>query len=77
MTKYPTKLKNYLMAEITRYALGISGFTISDPLLQDAIDKSYKLQKDLIKSGMTVEEMLEIQNKYLRKIDELIKNWHF
>lgn len=74
MTKYPTKLKNYLMAEITRYVLGISGFTISDPLLQDAIDKSYNLQKDLLKSDMTVEEMLEIQNKYLRKIDELIKN---
>ena len=74
MEKYPTKLKNYLMAEITRYTLGVSGFTISDPLLQDAIDKSYNLQKDLLKSGMTVEEMLEIQNKYLRKIDELIKN---
>ena len=77
MEKYPTKLKNYLMAEITRYVLGISGFTISDPLLQDAIDKSYNLQKDLLKSGMTVEEMLEIQNKYLRKIDEIIKNWNF
>ena len=74
MIKYPTKLKNYLMAEITRYILCISGCTISDPLLQDAIDKSYNLQKDLRKSGMTVEEMLEIQNKYLRKIDELIKN---
>ena len=77
MEKYPTKLKNYLMAEITRYILSVSGFTISDPLLQDAIDKSYNLQKDLRKSGMTVEEMLEIQNKYLRKIDELIKNWNF
>ena len=74
MEKYPTKLKNYLMAEITRYVLGISGFTISDPLLQDAIDKSYNLQKDLIKSGMTPDEMIQIQNKYLNKIDELIKN---
>ena len=77
MEKYPTKLKNYLMAEITRYVLAISGFTISDPLLQDAIDKSYNLQKDLLKSGMTVEEMLQIQNKYLRKIDKVNKNWHF
>ena len=77
MTKYPTKLKNYLMAEITRYTLGILGFTISDPLLQDAIDKSYKLQKDLIKSGMNTDEMIQIQNKYLNKIDELIKNQNF
>ena len=74
MTKYPTKLKNYLMTEITRYVLAISGFTISDPLLQDAIDKSYNLQKDLLKSGMTNDEMIQIQNKYLNKIDELIKN---
>ena len=77
MTKYPIKLKNYLMAEITRYVLAISGFTISDPLLQDAIDKSYNLQKDLLKSGMTNEEMLEIQNKYLSKIDEITKNLNF
>ena len=74
MTKYPTKLKNYLMAEITRYVQGISGFTMSDPLLQEAIDKSYNLQKDLIKSGMTTDEMIQIQNKYLNKIDKLIKN---
>ena len=74
MTKYPTKLKNYLMAEITRYILCMSGFTISDPLVQDAIDKSYNLQKDLLKSGMTNEEMIQIQNKYLNKIDKIIKN---
>lgn len=74
MTKYPTKLKNYLMAEITRYILYMSGFTISDPLLQEAIDKSYNLQKDLLKSGMTNDEMIQIQNKYLNKIDEIIKN---
>ena len=73
MTKYPTKLKNYLMAEITRYVLCISGFTISDSLLQDAIDKSYNLQKDLIKSGITNDEMIQIQNKYLRKIDKINK----
>lgn len=74
MEKHPTKLKNYLMAEITRYVLAISGFTISDPLVQDAIDKSYNLQKDLLKSGMTNDEMIQIQNKYLNKIDKLIKN---
>lgn len=73
MTKYSTKLKNYLMAEVTRYILYKADFTISDPLLQGVIDKSFNLQNDLRKSGMTNEEILEIQNKYLSKIDEIIK----
>ena len=73
MTKYSTKLKNYLMAEITRYTLCKAGFTISDTLLQDAMDKAFNLQKDLIKSGMPLDEILEIENKYLYKIDEINK----
>lgn len=73
MTKYSTKFKNYLMAEITRYTLCKAGFTISDPLLQDVMDKAFNLQKDLIKSGMPLDEILEIENKYLDKIDEINK----
>ena len=73
MKNYSTKLKNYLMAEITRYILCKADFTISDPLWQDVIDKSWKLQKDLRKSGMNTDEILEIINKYLDKIDEIIK----
>ena len=73
MTKYPVKLKNYLMAEITRYTLIKAGFTISDPLLQDVMDKAFNLQKDLIKAGITIDEILEIENKYLNKIDEINK----
>ena len=73
MTKYPVKLKNYLMAEITRYTLIKAGFTISDPLLQDAMDKAFNLQKDLKKSDMTINETLVIENKYLDKTDEINK----
>lgn len=73
MKKYSARLKNYLMAEITRYILCKSDFTLSDPLFQEAIDKSFNLQKELRKSGMTTEEILEIQNEYLNKIDEIIK----
>lgn len=73
MTKYSTKLKNYLVAEITRYVLCKAGFTISDPLFDDVVDKSFNLEKDLSKSGMAIEEILEIQNKYLNKIGEIIK----
>lgn len=73
MTKYPVKLKNYLMAEITRYTLIKAGFTISDPLLQDAMDKAFNLQKDLIKSGIPLNEILKIENKYLDKIDKINK----
>lgn len=73
MTKYPVKLKNYLMAEITRYTLIKAGFTISDPLLQDVMDKAFNLQKDLIKSGMPLNEILKIENKYLDKIDKINK----
>ena len=73
MTKYPTKLKNYLIAEITRYILCKADFKISDPLLNDVVDKSFNLEKDLSKSGMNIDEILEIQNKYLNKIDEIIK----
>lgn len=73
MKNYSTKLNNYLMAEITRYILYKSGFTISDPLFQNVMDKSSNLQKDLRKSGMTINEILEIQNEYLNKIDEIIK----
>ena len=73
MTKYPVKLKNYLMAEITRYTLIKAGFTISDPLLQDVMDKAFNLQKDLIKSGIPLNEILKIENKYLDKIDKINK----
>lgn len=73
MAKYSVKFKNYLMAEITRYTLIKAGFTISDPLLQDVMDKAFNLQKDLIKSGTPLEEILEIENKYLNKIDEINK----
>ena len=73
MIKYPVKLKNYLMAEITRYTLIKAGFTISDPLLQDVMDKAFNLQKDLIKSGIPLNEILKIENKYLDKIDKINK----
>lgn len=73
MAKYPVKFKNYLMAEITRYTLIKAGFTISDPLLQDVMDKAFNLQKDLIKSGMPLNEILKIENKYLDKIDKINK----
>lgn len=72
MKKYSVKLRNYLMAEITRYTLLKAGFTISDQLFQDAMEKAFNLQKDLIKSGMPLDEMLEIETKYLNKIDKLI-----
>lgn len=67
---YTTKLKNYLMAEITRYTLVKAGFTVSDPVLLDVMDKSWKLANDLKDNGYTTEMLLEITNKYLDKIGE-------
>ena len=70
MTNYSTKLKNYLTAEICRFSLLKAGFTISDPVLEDAMDKSWKLFKDLKSQGYTVEELSQITNNYLNKIED-------